>query len=60
MKITPMKRWIPAGLLPATLPCLPGSAADPAQIPASALRPFVDSNTRLGTVVLEWRQTGTN
>jgi hypothetical protein len=55
-----MKRWIPAGLLSATLPCLPGSAADPAQNPARAVSPFDDSNTLAGGLMLEGRKAGTN
>jgi len=52
-----MSRLIPDGLLLTTLlalplVCLPGPAAEPAKTSASAVRPFVDSHTLAGAVML--------
>ncbi len=52
-----MGRLIPDGLLLTTLValplvCLPATAAQPAKTIASAVRPFVDSNTLAGAVML--------
>lgn len=57
MKTTQMSRLIPDGLLLTaflTLPLvrLPATAAEPAKAIASAVRPFVDSNTLAGAVML--------
>jgi len=57
MKASQTSRLIPDGLLLTTLlalslACPPGAAAEPPKTIASAVRPFVDSNTLAGAVML--------
>ena len=57
MKTTLTDRLLPGGLLLTTwfalsLVCLSGPAAEPARTSAAAVRPFVDSNTLAGAVML--------